>query len=137
MSLSKFFISKENKIFACHSTKQFFTFVNNRLHLTQRNDRLLLSDGLFTSYECKIANAFSYEFQSNYSYGCGSDSPQSLLHALLSILRTRYLITIQCIYTVTYLGYILMVSRVSKVSDLISFLFDKNCKIVYEFYMVK
>lgn len=30
-----------------------------------------------------------------------------------------------------------MVIHVSKVSDLISFLFDKNCKIVYEFYMVK
>ena len=48
--------------------------MNNRLHPIQRNDRLLLSDGSFTSDECKIANAFSEEFQSSYSYGCGSDS---------------------------------------------------------------
>ena len=41
------------------------------------SDRLLLSDGSFTSDECKIANAFSEEFLSNYSYGCGSDSQLS------------------------------------------------------------
>ena len=76
-SLSKYFINKEKKIFACHNTKQFFTSVNNRRHPTQRIDRLLLSDGSFISDECKIANAFSEEFQSNYSYGCGSDSPLS------------------------------------------------------------
>ena len=51
--------------------------MNNRFHPTQCNDRLLLGDGSFTSDECKIANAFSEEFQSNYSYGCGSDSPLS------------------------------------------------------------
>ena len=73
-SLSKFFINKEKKILACRNTKQFFTSGNNRLHSTQRIDRLLLSDGSFTSDECKIANAFSEEFQSHYSYGCGSDS---------------------------------------------------------------
>ena len=76
-SLSKFFINKEKKIFANRNTKQFFTSVNNRLHPTQCIDRLLLSDGSFTSDECKIANAFSEEFQSNYSCGCGSDSPLS------------------------------------------------------------
>ena len=51
--------------------------MNNRLYPTQRIDRMLLSDGSFTSHECKIANAFSEEFQSNYSYDCGSDSPLS------------------------------------------------------------
>ena len=76
-SLSNFFINKEKKIFACRNTKQLFTFENNRLQTTQRSDRLLLSDGSFTSDECKIANAFREEFQSNYSYGCGSDSPLS------------------------------------------------------------
>ena len=75
--LSKFFINKKKKIFACRSTKQFFTSVNNRLHPTQRIDRLLLSDDSFTSDECKIANAFCEEFQSNYLYGFGSDSPLS------------------------------------------------------------
>ena len=75
--LINFFINKEKKIFACRNTKHFFTFVNNRLHPTQCNDRLLLSDGSFTSDECKIANAFSEEFQSNYSYSCGSDNPLS------------------------------------------------------------
>ena len=64
-------------MFACRNTKHFFTFVNNRLHPTQCNDRLLLSDGSFTSDECKIADAFSEEFQSNYSYSCGSDNPLS------------------------------------------------------------
>ena len=58
-------------MFTCRNTKQFFTSVNNRLHPTQRIDRLLLKDGSFTSDEC------SEEFQSNYSYGCGSDSPLS------------------------------------------------------------
>ena len=65
------------KIFACLNTKQLFTFVNNRFRPTQRIDRLLLSDGSFISDECKIANALSEEFQPNYSYGCGSDSPLS------------------------------------------------------------
>ena len=74
-SLSNFFINREKKIFACRNTKQFFTFENNRLHPTQRIDRLLLSDGSSTSDEGKIANAFSEEFQSNYSLGCGSISP--------------------------------------------------------------
>ena len=36
-----------------------------------------MSDGSFTSDECEIATAFSEEFQSNYSNGCGSDSPLS------------------------------------------------------------
>ena len=51
--------------------------MNNRLHPTQRIDRLLLIDGLFTSDDCKIAYAFSEEFEYNYSYGYGSDSPLS------------------------------------------------------------
>ena len=76
-SLSKFFIKKEKKIFACRNTKHFFTSVNNRFHLTQHIDKLLLSDGSFTSDECKIVNVLGEEFQSNYSYGCGSDSPLS------------------------------------------------------------
>ena len=76
-SLSNFFINKEKKIFACRNIKQIFTSVNNRLRPTQRFDRLLLTDGSFTFDECQIANAFSEEFQSNYSYGCGSDSPLS------------------------------------------------------------
>ena len=75
--MSNFFINEEKKIVACRNTKQFFTSVNNRLYPTQRIDRLILSDGSFTSDECKIANAFSEEFQPNYLYGCTSDSPLS------------------------------------------------------------
>ena len=71
--------------------------MNNRLHPTQRLDRLLLSDGSFTFDECKTAYAFSEEFQSNYSYVCGSDVRYLLLYELLSIVKTRYLITVQCI----------------------------------------
>ena len=36
-----------------------------------------MSDDSFAPDEFKIANAFSEEFQYNYSYGCGSDSPLS------------------------------------------------------------
>ena len=76
-SLSNFFINKEKQILACRNTKQFFTSVNNRLHPAQRIERLLVRNGSFTSDDCKIANLFIEEFQSNYSYGCGCDSPLS------------------------------------------------------------